>query len=56
MPKINSNGIVREMTAEEIAEMEQLVAQAPVEETVEEKMAKIEQLYAEIRNMLGVKD
>ena len=54
MSKICINGLVREMTQEEIAEME-LAAHEP-EETIEEKLAKIEQLYNEIKLMSGVKD
>lgn len=32
MPKININGITRDMTPEEIAEMERIAAEAPVPE------------------------
>lgn len=30
MPKININGVTREMTAEEIAEMERMAAEMPM--------------------------
>lgn len=43
MPKININGITREMTQEEIAEMERLAAEMPVsEKTAEERIAELE--------------
>lgn len=41
--KINHNGITREMTPEEIAEMERLAAEMPKPETTpEERLAKLE--------------
>lgn len=44
MPKININGITREMTPEEIAEMERLAAEMPAPEmTAEERLAELEQ-------------
>lgn len=52
MPKTYINGIIREMTTEEIIELEQLSTQFPVEETIEEKLEKIKQLYSEIEAML----
>ena len=43
MPKINVNGITREMTAEEIAELERLAAEIPTPEpTPEERLAAME--------------
>ena len=43
MPKICVNGIVREMTAEEVAEMERRNAEAPVPtQTPEERIAELE--------------
>lgn len=43
MPKINVNGITREMTAEEIAELERLAAEMPTPEpTPEERLAALE--------------
>ena len=43
MPKININGITREMTAEEIAEMERMAAEMPKPEpTAEERLAALE--------------
>lgn len=44
MPKININGITREMTPDEIAEMERLAAEMPpVEPTPEERLAALEE-------------
>lgn len=43
MPKININGITRDMTAEEIAEMEALAAQMPdMPEPIEDRLAELE--------------
>lgn len=43
------NGIIRDMTAEEIAELEKLAAEAPVPEpTPEERIAALEQDNAEL--------
>ena len=43
MPKININGITRDMTAEEIAEMEALAAEMPeAQQTAEERIAALE--------------
>ena len=36
MPKININGLTREMTAEEIAEMERMAAEMPAPEQTED--------------------
>ncbi len=45
MPKININGVTREMTAEEVAEMETLQAAMPAPElTMEERVADLESL------------
>ena len=42
--KICENGIIRDMTAEEIAELEQLAAEQPVPEpTPEERIAVLEE-------------
>ncbi len=47
MPKININGITREMTAEEIAEMERMAAEMPKPEpTPEERIAELEEAIA----------
>ena len=44
MPKINVNGVTREMTAEEIAEMERMQAEMPTPEpTPEERLAVLEE-------------
>ena len=51
--KIYENGVIRELTAEEIAEMERLAAEAPVPEpTPEERIAALEQANAELREAL----
>ena len=43
MPKININGVTREMTPDEIAEMERLAAEMPKPEpTPEERLAALE--------------
>ena len=44
MPKIDYNGVIREMTPEEIAEMERLAAEMPAPEmTAEERLAALEE-------------
>lgn len=51
--RICENGIYRDMTAEEIAELEKLAAEAPVPEpTPEERIAALEQDNAELREAL----
>lgn len=53
MPKININGVTREMTADEIAEMERMQAEMPQPEpTPEERLAAIEQENAYLREAL----
>ena len=48
MPKININGVVREMTPEEVAERERLAASLPPPEpTPEERLAALEKALAE---------
>lgn len=55
MPKININGIVRDMTAEEVAEIERLAAEMPAPEpTPEERIAKLEEQLAAAKILLGV--
>ena len=50
--KIYENGIIREMTTEEIAEMERLQAEMPAPEpTAEESLAALEEAMLEL---LGV--
>ena len=52
MVKIYDNGIIREMTPEEIAELEKLAASEPVSEpTAEERLAALEEAMLEL---LGV--
>lgn len=47
------NGIYRDMTAEEIAALEKLAAEAPAPEpTAEERIAALEQDNAELRSAL----
>lgn len=51
--KIYENGIYRDMTAEEIAELEKLSAGAPTPEpTPEERIAALEQDNAELREAM----
>lgn len=54
MPKININGITREMTPEEIAEMERLAAEMPkIDPTPEERMEAMEEALLELGMLLG---
>lgn len=47
------NGIIRDMTAEEVAELEKLAAEAPAPEpTPEERIAALEKDNAELRDAL----
>lgn len=51
--RICENGIYRDMTAEEIAEFEKLVAEQPTPEpSPEERIAALEQDNAELRDAL----
>lgn len=51
--KIYENGVIRDMTAEEIAELEKLAAEAPAPEpTAEERIAALEKDNAELRDAL----
>lgn len=53
MNRISENGIYRDMTAEEIAELEKLAAEAPAPEpTPEERIAALEQDNAELRSAI----
>lgn len=53
MPKININGITREMTPEEVAEMERLAAEMPKPEpTIEDKLAALEAQNAKLAEQL----
>ena len=53
--KININGVTREMTAEEIAEMQRMAAEMPVPEPdpTETRMQEIEAALIELAAMLG---
>lgn len=52
--KIYENSIIREMTPEEIAELEKLAAEQPVPEpTAEERLAALEEAMLEL---LGVEE
>lgn len=55
MPKINVNGVTREMTPEEIAEMERLAEEMPMPEPDpnEIRMQEIEAALIELAAMLG---
>lgn len=54
MPKININGITREMTAEEVAEMERMAAEMPEPEpTPDERMTQIEAALIELAAMMA---
>ena len=51
--KICENGIYRDMTAEEVAELEKLAAEQPAPElTPEERIAALEQDNAELREAM----
>ena len=51
--KIFENGVVRDMTPEEIAELEKLAAEMPAPEpTPEELIAALEQDNAELREVM----
>lgn len=51
--KICENGIIRDMTAEEVAELEKLAAEAPAPEpTPEERIAALENDNAELREAM----
>ena len=55
MPKININGVTREMTAEEIAEMERMAAEhQPPEKTPEERIAELEEELKAAKILLGL--
>lgn len=45
MPKININGITREMTPEEIAEMERMAAEMPQPEPTEQEILRADVDY-----------
>lgn len=54
MPKININGVTREMTADEIAEMERFAAAMPApEQTEAERMDQIEAALIELAAMIA---
>lgn len=54
MPKINIDGITREMTAEEIAEFNRMMAEVPKPEpTPEERITVLESALLELGAMLG---
>ena len=51
--KICENGILRDMTADEVAELEKLAAEAPAPEpTAEERIAALEKDNTELRDAL----
>ena len=52
--KINVNGVTREMTADEVAEMERMAADMPPDEpSTEERMDEIEAALIELAAMLA---
>lgn len=55
MPKIDMNGVIREMTAEEIAEMESMAAETPTPEPSEtERIAALEEELRAAKILLGL--
>lgn len=53
--KININGVIREMTAEEIAEYERMMAEMPTPEpTPEERIAALEEELKAAKILLGL--
>ena len=53
MPKIDDNGVIREMTAEEIAEMKRMEEETPPPElTAEERLARLEAENARLAEQL----
>lgn len=51
--RIYENGTIRDMTAEEVAELEKLAAEVPAPEpTAEERIAALEKDNAELRDAL----
>ena len=56
MPKININGVVREMNKIELDELERLTAliPQPVKSEIEERLEKLEALFDKIASFLGV--
>lgn len=53
MPKININGVTREMTAEEIAEMERMQEELPLPEpSMEERLSALEAENAHLKEDL----
>ena len=53
--KIVENGIMRDMTPEEISEFERLIADAPAPEpTTEERIAALEEELAAAKILLGL--
>ena len=52
MPKININGVSRELTAEELAEREAATEETPAI-TPEQRLDEIEAAMMELANMIG---
>lgn len=53
--KINENGVIREMTETEVAEMEELAKNAPKEPVSDsERLVRIEDNLAKVLKALGV--
>lgn len=55
MPKININGVTREMTPDEIAEMERIAAEIPQPEpSPEERLERLEAENADLKEALNM--
>lgn len=55
MPKINVNGVIREMTAGEVEEMERMAAENPAPEpSQEERLTALEKENADLREALNL--
>lgn len=53
MPKININGVTREMTAEELAELERTEGETPAEQlALEERLSALEQENKDLKEAL----
>ena len=55
MPKIDINGFIRDMTAEELAEYTEHLP-PPIKDELEERLERIEKVIEKVKSLLGVKD
>lgn len=53
--KKNINGIIIDMTPEEIEQFKQSITPEEIKETMEERLEKLEKLFTKITDFLGVK-